>query len=91
MFSSNSQYFLFLHVFCRNPEIPAESTRIPEIPAESAGINWNSGIPPESTGINWNLHEFGGIYYKRYNITFGNYLCKGLTSFSKLFSYVFIN
>ena len=76
----------------------------PPIPSESAGI-WEfrrnlqelTGIPEfwrnplESTGINWNLHKSRGVSYKRYNITFGNHLYKGLTSFSKFFSYIFIN
>jgi len=70
----------------------------PQIPLESAGIwefQWNlqelTGIPEfqwnpsESPGINWNLHKSRGVYYKRYNITFGNHLNKGPTSFSKFF------
>ena len=55
---------------------------------DSAGIRWN---PQELTGIPWNRLEFAQIYYKRYNITFGNHLYKVLTSFSKFFSYIFIN
>ena len=71
--------------FQRNPQ---ELTGISMIPAELTGI---SGIPAEFPGIDWNLHVSRGTYYKRYNMTFGNHLYKGLTSFSKFFSYIFTN
>ena len=43
-FVTSRQYFLFLHVFRRNPGIPTDS----------AGIDRNAGIPAELTGIDRN-------------------------------------
>ena len=58
---------------------------------DSVGIREFRRNLQELTGIDWNLPESRGVYYKRYNITFGNDLYKGLPSFSKFFSYIFIN
>ena len=58
---------------------------------DSTGIWWNWPEFRISDGIRRNWLEFAQIYYKRYNITFGNHLYKILTSFSKFFSYIFIN
>ena len=76
------------------PQIPPESAGIREFrrnPQELTGIPEFWRNPSESVGIPRNRLEFAQIYYKRYNITFGNHLYKVLTSFSKVFSYTFIN